>query len=316
MAAVRHAMVTGGAGFIGSHLVRALLDEGYDVRVFDNFSTGKRANLEEVADRIDLIEGDIRDVHTVERAVGGVDLVFHQAALPSVPRSVKDPIASNEVNVSGTLNVLVASRDAGVKRVVYASSSSVYGANPELPKHESMSADPVSPYAVSKLTAESYCRVFHRIYGLETVSLRYFNVFGPRQDPNSPYSGVIPKFVSWLNQGEPPRIEGDGEQTRDFTYVENVVRANLLASRACEVAGEVFNIACNARVSINELAGKLARLVCPEAAIEPIHVNPRPGDVRHSLASIEKAKRLLDYEPLAGFDEGLERTVEWFTDRL
>ena len=305
-------LVTGGAGFIGSHLVRALIGVGRAVRVIDDFSTGKRENLAEVSEQIELVEGDIRDRLTVEAAMRGIEVVLHQAALPSVPRSIKDPIASNEVNVTGTLNVLVAAKQTGVRRVVYASSSSAYGANPTLPKHEDLPAQPLSPYAVSKLTAEQYCRVFHRIYGLETVALRYFNVFGPRQDPGSQYSAVIPKFIAWLERGEPPRIEGDGEQTRDFTYVDNVVRANLLAAEAPSVGGEVFNVACNGRVSINELAAKLSEMVSPDAPIEPIHGEARPGDVKHSLASIDKAKRLLGYAPVVSFDEGLKRTVEWF----
>jgi len=305
-------LVTGGAGFIGSHLVRALIGVGRKIRVLDDFSTGKRENLADVLEQIELVEGDIRDRTTVEAAIRDTDVVFHQAALPSVPRSIEDPIASNEVNVTGTLNVLVAAERAGVRRVVYASSSSAYGANPELPKREEMTPNPLSPYAVSKLTAEQYGRVFYRIYGLETVALRYFNVFGPRQDPESPYSAVIPKFIGWLERGESPRIEGDGEQTRDFTYVDNVVRANLLAAEAPNVGGEVFNIACNGRVSINELATKLSEMISPNAPIQAIHEEARPGDVKHSLASIDKAERILGYAPVVGFDEGLKRTVEWF----
>ncbi|MFC2081644.1 SDR family oxidoreductase [Candidatus Bipolaricaulota bacterium] len=308
-------LVTGGAGFIGSNLVTSLLEEGRDVRVLDDFSTGHRENLIKVASEIELIEGDIRDLAAVQRAMGGVDVVFHQAALASVPRSVKDPIASNEVNVTGTLNILVAAKEAGARRVVYAASSSAYGENPELPKHEGMTPDPLSPYAVSKFAAEQYCRVFYRVYGLETVALRYFNVFGPRQDPNSQYSAVIPLFIGWLQRGEAPRIEGDGEQTRDFTFIENVVRANLLAAETPNVGGEVFNVACNERISINELAAKLAQLIRPDAPIAPIHGEARPGDVKHSLACIDKARQLLGYEPAVGFEEGLKRTVEWFQEQ-
>jgi len=308
-------LITGGAGFIGSNLVRALLDAGGDVRVIDNFATGKRENLADVAAEIDLVEGDIRDLETVERAMNGVNVVLHQAALPSVPRSVKDPIPSNEVNVTGTLNILVAARNAGVRRLVYASSSSAYGENPELPKHEGMPNDPLSPYAVSKLTAEQYCRVFYRVYGLETVALRYFNVFGPRQDPGSQYSAVIPLFIGWLKRGEAVHIDGDGEQTRDFTYIDNVIRANLLAANVPDVGGEVFNVACNGRISIKELAMKLAEIISPDAPFVPIYGEPRPGDVKHSLASIDKAKDLLGYEPVMTFEDGLKRTVEWFRER-
>ncbi len=262
-------LVTGGAGFIGSHIVETLLQRGERVRVLDNFSTGKRENIKPFLDRIELIEGDIRSYHTVREAVDGVDFILHQAALPSVPRSVKDPITSNEVNVTGTLNILDAARDAKVKRLIYASSSSIYGDLEVLPKTEDMLPRPLSPYAVAKLSGEKYCQVFTRLYGLETVSLRYFNVFGPRQDPHSQYSAVIPKFVDLIRSGQQPLVHGDGEQSRDFTYVGNVVHANLLACEQGleELAGEVFNIACGRRITINMLIKHINDLL--DTAIEP-----------------------------------------------
>ncbi|MDX1418900.1 MAG: SDR family oxidoreductase [Rubricoccaceae bacterium] len=302
-----NALVTGGAGFIGSNLVDELLARGHTVRVLDNFSTGKRENLGSVLDRIDLIEGDIRSYHLVQQAVEGVEVVFHQAALPSVPRSINDPITSNEVNVGGTLNVLEASRMAGVQRVVYASSSSVYGDRPELPKHEGMAPNPLSPYAVSKLTGEHYCRVYARIYGLTTVALRYFNVFGPRQDPNSQYSAVIPRFVSLIRQGRPPTIFGDGEQSRDFTYVTNVVRANLLAATADCEGGLVLNCACGERTTLNEIVRLVGRYA--ERSVEPIYAEPRVGDVRHSVAAVELAREKIGYEATVSLEEGLSRIV-------
>ncbi len=303
-------LVTGGAGFIGTNLVRGLLERGDTVRVLDNFSTGKRENLRDLADVIELIEGDIRSYHLVREAVDGVDVVFHQAALPSVPRSIKDPITTHEVGVNGTLNVLQASRDCGVGRVVFASSSSVYGNTQELPKFEAMTPTPLSPYAVSKLSGEHYCQVFFRLYGLETVALRYFNVFGPRQDPNSLYSAVIPRFVDMIRRGVPPTIHGDGEQSRDFTYVDNVVRANLLAATtAAGVAGEVFNVACHDRTTLNQLVDSLKRAL--GSSIEPVHTESRLGDVRHSFASIEKFQAVTGYTPHVSFDEGILRTIAW-----
>ncbi|MFB3880146.1 MAG: SDR family oxidoreductase [Armatimonadota bacterium] len=303
-------LVTGGAGFIGSHLVGRLVEMGESVVVLDNLSTGKAANLAPWLDSIAFLQADIRDLDAVRQACAGVDYLLHQAALPSVPRSVRDPVASNETNVNGTLNVLVAARDAGVRRLVYAASSSAYGDTPTLPKHEAMPARPLSPYAVSKHAGELYCRVFSGVYGLETVALRYFNVFGPRQDPGSHYAAVIPKFITALQQGERPVIFGDGEQSRDFTYVGNVVDANLLACRAEGTAGEVINIACGARTSLNDLVRVLERIT--GAAVEPIYEKARPGDVKHSLADITKAQRLLGYRPSISLEEGLARTAAYY----
>ena len=307
-------LVTGGAGFIGSHIVERLVQEGQHVRVIDNLSTGKWENIEPFLEEIEFIEGDIRDLELVRKAMDGVDYVLHQAAVPSVPRSVKDPVTTNSVNVEGTLNILIAARDAGVKRVVYASSSSVYGDTPVLPKHEDMKPQPRSPYAVSKLAGEFYCQVFYHVYGLETVVLRYFNVFGPRQDPESQYAAVVPKFIAALLRNEPPTIFGDGEQSRDFTYVENVVEANLLATQAKgpDVAGQVFNIACGTRITINKLAQMLAEIIGVDPELKPHYAPPRPGDVRHSLADISKAQKLLGYKIKVDFERGLQKTVEWY----
>ena len=309
-------LVTGGAGFIGSHLVERLVQVDQRVRVIDNLSTGKKENLEPFFSEIEFIEGDVRDLELLREAMDGVDYVLHQAAIPSVPRSVKDPLTTNSANVDGTLNVLVAARDAGVKRVVYASSSSVYGDSLKLPKQETMTPEPRSPYAVSKLAGELYCQVFHHVYGLETACLRYFNIFGPRQDPNSQYSGVVAKFITSLLEGKQVTIFGDGEQSRDFTYVENVVEANLLAVKADGVSGGVFNIACGERLSVNELARLLAEIVGADPQLEPLYAAPRPGDVLHSQADILKAKELLGYEVEVGTREGLERTVEWYKLKL
>ncbi|MHC5034607.1 MAG: SDR family oxidoreductase [Planctomycetota bacterium] len=303
-------LVTGGAGFIGSHIVDALLAEGHRVRVLDNFATGRRENLAHVMDKIELIEGDVRDQEAVHRAVQGAEYVLHQAALPSVPRSIKDPLATHEVNATGTLNILLAARESGVKRVVYASSSSVYGDTPELPKREDMTPRPKSPYAVSKLAGEHYCQAFWEAYGLETVCLRYFNVFGPRQAPDSPYAAVIPLFISALLNGGRPRIYGDGEQTRDFTFVANVVQANLLAATAPEAAGAVCNVACGKRTSLLALLTMLGELV--DKTPDPVCEDPRPGDVRHSLASIEQAGHSLGYEPRETLQDGLRRTCLLF----
>ena len=305
-------LVTGGAGFIGSHVVDELLRQGERVRVLDNFCTGKRANLAHNLDRIELLEGSLTDLETVRRAVAGVDNVLHLGAIPSVPRSVADPIASNEANVTGTLNLLVAARDEGVRRVVYSSSSSVYGNSPALPKREDMPASPLSPYAVSKLAGENYCRAFHEVYGLQAVALRYFNVFGPRQDPASQYAAVIPKFIAALLDGARPTIYGDGQQSRDFTYVENVVAANLLACQAEGVGGEVLNVACGERHTLRELLGELERAMGVEA--RPRFAPARAGDVVHSQAAIERARERLGYEPAVRFGDGLGRTVAAFTD--
>lgn len=303
-------LVTGGAGFIGSHLVRAILNNGDSVRVLDNFSTGRRSNLTPFLSDIELIEGDLRTYHLVQKAVAGTDFILHQAALPSVPRSVYDPITSNDVNVNGTLNVLYAAKESGVKRVVYASSSSVYGDNPAPSKNENLVPNPKSPYAVSKLTAEYYCKVFFQVYGLETVALRYFNVFGPNQDPNSPYSAVIPKFLTLMLKGESPIINGDGTITRDFTYVANNVRANLLACTAPEAAGKAFNIACGESHSLNDLMNGLNQ--CLKTNIAPVYGPKRAADVEHSKADISLAAQFLGYKPELFFQEGLQLTVDSF----
>jgi nucleoside-diphosphate-sugar epimerase len=303
-------LVTGGAGFIGSHLVEELLRRGQKVRVLDNFSTGKRENLHGLMDQIELIEGDIRSYHIVREAVQGIDFVLHQGALPSVPRSINDPITTNEVNVGGTLNVLDASKDAGVKRVVYASSSSVYGPDPELPVREDMTPQPVSPYAVAKLTGEKYCHVFSRVYGLETVALRYFNIFGPRQDPNTQYSAFIPKFVVGIMNGQSLTIDGDGEQAKDFTYVSNVVEANLLALEAEGVSGEVFNVGCGQSTSVNEVVGHIRQISNSQGEIS--YGPSRTGDVPRSMADISKAREKLGYKPQVLLREGLEHVALWF----
>lgn len=308
-------LVTGGAGFIGSNIVKALVERGEQVRVLDNFSTGSWDNLAEVTDRVEVLEGDLRDAGVLRRALQGVRYVSHQAALRSVPRSVDDPLSTDEVNTHGTLQLLVAARDVGtVKRLVYASSSSVYGDSPLLPKEESQTPCPISPYAVSKLAGEYYCRTFSLLYGLETVSLRYFNVFGPNQSPESKYAAVVPLFIRAALQGEPLLVHGDGEQSRDFTYIDNVVQANLLAFTAEGVAGEVFNVACNERHSVMEIAKLVERLVGKPVQIQ--HTPPRPGDVRHTQAAIHKAQRLLGYQVRVGFEEGMKRTVEWLKGQI
>jgi nucleoside-diphosphate-sugar epimerase len=300
-------LVTGGAGFIGSHLVDRLLRDGHRVRVLDNFATGRRDNLAHLADDVELVEGDIRSYERAHNAVRGCELVFHQAALPSVPRSVQDPLTSNEANVTGTLNVLLASRDEGVRRVVQASSSSVYGPTEELPKREEMPALPIAPYAVAKLAAEAYGRAFFRVYGLETVALRYFNVFGPRQDPRSEYAAVIPSFATSLLGGQRPVVFGDGEQSRDFTYVDNTVDANVLAAGAADVAGQTFNVACGERITLNALLDELRSIIGTD--MEADYREPRPGDILHSLADVSRARAAFGYEPAVGLREGLERTV-------
>lgn len=307
-------LVTGGAGFIGSHLVDALVGEGQRVRVVDNFSTGKRENLAQSWDAIDLFECSITDRRALAETMRGVDYVFHLAALASVPRSVDDPLACHEHNVTGTLNVLLAARDAGVRRVVYAGSSSAYGDVESEFKAEDMLPNPLSPYAAAKLAGEHYCQAFTTVYGLETVTVRYFNVFGPRQDPLSTYAAVIPKFVTAMLRGEPPRVEGDGLQTRDFTYIENVVHGTLLACRTPGVAGEVLNIACGSRISLLAMIDLLNGLL--GECIAPDFVAPRPGDVRHSRAAIDKAQRLLAYEPVVSFEEGLARTLAWYRAQI
>lgn len=303
-------LVTGGAGFIGSNIVTELVNQGQQVRVLDNFSSGQRGNLTPLQDQIEIIEGDIRSYHIVQEAMTGIDFVLHQAALPSVPRSVRDPITSTEVNVLGTLNVLQAARQAGVKRLVFASSSSTYGNSATLPKEETMCPNPLSPYAISKLAGEQYCRTFWQLYGFETVCLRYFNIFGPRQDPTSQYSAVIPKFITAMLNGRQLIIHGDGHQSRDFTFVANVVQANLLACTAPDAPGQVFNIACGERFSLLDMVANLAEITGQEAKVN--HTPPRPGDVPHSQADINLAKTILGYEPVTVFGDGLARTVDWF----
>jgi len=305
-------VVTGGAGFIGSNIVEALLRRGDRVRILDNFSTGSRDNLAGLD--VEVVHGDLRDAAICQRVVRGSDGVFHQAALRSVPRSVDDPSSTNDVNVNGTLTLLVACRDAGIRRLVYASSSSAYGDDPTLPKVETLPANPISPYAVSKLAAEHYCRTFARLYGLETVSLRYFNVFGKRQNPESKYSAVIPRFLELALRGEPLEIHGDGEQSRDFTHIDNVVQANLKAMDAPGVSGEVFNIACGARFTLLDIAGAIERFL--GRPLERRHVAPRPGDVRHTLADIGKARARLGYEPTVDFESGMRQTCEYFVARF
>jgi UDP-glucose 4-epimerase len=286
-----------------------LLKDGYKVRILDNFATGSRENVRPLLDDIELMEGDIQSYERVHNAVRGCELVFHQAALPSVPRSIQDPLTSNASNVIGTLNLLLAARDEGVRRVVFASSSSVYGANPELPKRETMATLPISPYAVAKQAAEAYCRAFHEVYGLETVALRYFNVFGPGQDPLSQYAAVVPKFITALLEGRRPMVFGDGEQSRDFTYIDNTVDANLLAAGAEGAAGQAFNIACGDRISLNDLLADIRELIGTD--LEAEYLDPRPGDVPHSLADITKARDVLGYDPEIDLREGLLRTIDY-----
>ena len=308
-------LITGISGFIGSSLARALLASGEQVRGVDNFSTGRRENLAEILSRIDYREADILDLDALRKACDGVDFVLHQAAIPSVPKSVLDPLGSNRSNVDGTVNLLVAARDAKVKRVVYAASSSAYGDTPTLPKHEAMKPDPISPYAVAKLASEQYMISFYRCYGLETVCLRYFNIFGPRQDPSSPYSGVLAKFITLMLRGEPPTMFGDGEQSRDFTYIDNAVEANLLACHApaAQAAGGVFNVATGRRVTLNETFTLLQDLTGYRG--RPVYGPERGGDIKHSLADIAKAEAALGYKPKVDFEEGLRRTVEWYRSK-
>jgi nucleoside-diphosphate-sugar epimerase len=302
-------LVTGGAGFIGSHLSEELTRRGHRVRVADNLSTGKRSNLAHIPG-VEFVEGDLADLDFCHRAAQGVEYVLHEAAIPSVPRSVKDPIASNRANIDGTLNMLVAARDAKVKRLVFAGSSSAYGNTPTLPKREDMPANPLSPYALQKLVGEQYLQMFTRLYGLETVTTRYFNVFGPRQDPSSPYSGVISVFATALLENRSPTIHGDGEQTRDFTYVANVVDGVLRACEATRASGEVINVATAGRISLKHLFYTMRDLV--GGTVEPTYDEPRAGDVKDSQADITKAKALLDYQPIVSFEEGLKKTVAWY----
>jgi nucleoside-diphosphate-sugar epimerase len=305
-------LITGGAGFIGSHLAGALLRRGQDVVVLDNLSTGKMGNLRDSLDRLRFVQASVTDLDSVRECCRGVEVVFHQAALASVPRSVADPAASNDANVTGTLNVLMAARDEKVRRVIYAASSSVYGDTEELPKHEGMTPRPQSPYAVSKHVGELYAAVFSRVYGLSTVSLRYFNVFGPRQDPHGQYAAVIPLFISHLLRGKAPTIYGDGEQSRDFTHIQNVVAANLAAAEAKDLKGEVINIACGARITVNALFRSLRDLI--GGKVDPVYVPARTGDVRHSLADVSRATRLLGYRTVVDLARGLRETVEWYRE--
>jgi UDP-glucose 4-epimerase len=306
------ALVTGGAGFIGSHLAAELLGQGVSVRILDNFATGRRSNLSAIGAEAEVIEGDIQSYERVNRAVAGCEIVFHQAALPSVPRSIQDPLTSNATNVIGTLNVLLAARDHNVRRVILASSSSVYGVNPALPKREDQPTLPISPYATAKLAGENYARSFHSVYGLETVALRYFNVFGPRQDPMSQYAAVVPRFIATLLTGGQPVIFGDGEQSRDFTPVANVVEANLLAMSAPHAAGGTYNIACGDRITINRLIDEIGSLL--ECEPRPVYVAPRAGDVEHSLADLERARADLGYEPKMNLRAGLEETIAYMRE--
>ena len=304
-------LITGGAGFIGSNIAIELLKRGESVRVLDNFATGRRVNIEAALDQIELIDGDIRDFWTVAEAADGIDYVLHQAALPSVIRSVNNPLTSNAVNIDGTLNVLEASRQAGVKRVVFACSSSIYGESETLPKIETMKSQPLSPYAITKLAGEQYCKVYYRLFGLETVSLRYFNIFGPRQDPGSQYSAVIPKFIRAIISGKKPVVYGDGEQSRDFTYIANAVSANLKACTAPAAPGNSYNIACGQRYSLNNLLEILAEISGKKVSAQ--YIDPRPGDIKHSLADIEAAKRDLGYTVEFDFKSGLRETFSWFS---
>jgi nucleoside-diphosphate-sugar epimerase len=303
-------LVTGGAGFIGSHISSALVKQGEKVVVYDNLSTGHRNNMQDFERDIEFVEADVRDTDALGRAMRGVDYVIHQAALASVPRSIDDPTSSQQVNTQGTLNVLLAAKANDVKRVVYASSSSVYGDSEVLPKVETMTPNPKSPYAAAKLGGEQYCLIFSEVYGLPTTSLRYFNVFGPRQDPNSQYAAVVPIFVTSLIKQKRPTIYGDGEQSRDFTYIDNVVAANLAACRDTDADGKVYNVACGDRFTLNELYSKLRSIIGTE--LDPIYDEVRPGDVKHSQADIGRIRKGLKFEVLVGFEEGLERTVEWY----
>lgn len=305
-------LITGVAGFIGSSLARAVLAQGDQVRGIDNFSTGKRDNITEILQTIDFREADLLDLEAMQEACRGVDYIFHEAAIPSVPKSVLDPLGSNRANVDGTVHVLVAARDAKVKRVVYAASSSAYGDTPTLPKEEGMPPNPISPYAVAKLASEYYMTSFSRCYGLETVCLRYFNIFGPRQDPNSPYSGVLAKFITQMLGGEPPTIFGDGEQSRDFTYIDNVVSANLLAAKAspAKAVGQVFNVATGTRVDLNQTFQLLKTIIGYQGEVK--YGPERAGDVKHSLADLSRTANALGYKPGVDFEEGLRRTVEWY----
>jgi UDP-glucose 4-epimerase len=304
-------LITGGAGFIGSNIAEHLVGQGCSVRVFDNFSTGKRANVQSFAAKVEILEGDLRDPKSIEQAVKGVRYVLHLGAIPSVTRSVEDPLTTNQVNITGTVNLFIAARDAGVKRVVFTSSSSVYGDTPTLPKREDMPPSPLSPYAVHKITGEYYAAIFWRLYGLETVSLRYFNVFGPRQNPQSQYAAVIPRFITAILRDQSPVIFGDGSQTRDFSHVENVIHANVLACEAPkEALGQSFNIACGGRISLLDLVDTANKILGKN--VKPKFDPARPGDILHSQADITKAEKLLGWKPVLNFSEGIAKTVAWY----
>ena len=307
-------LVTGGAGFIGSNICKKLTSQGCFVRVIDNLLTGKKSNLADIADKIEFIEADMGDESIARRAMKDIDVVLHQGALPSVPRSIDDPAATHKHCVDATFTLLLAARDAGIKRFVYASSSSAYGDTPKLPKIETMPVRPLSPYAVGKLVGEHYCTVFYSVFGLETISLRYFNVFGPHQDPTSQYAAAIPAFVTAILKDKPPTVFGDGEQSRDFTYVDNVVDSNLLAARAEHTAGEVVNIACGQAVTVNEVIEIINELVGKN--ITPIYDAPRPGDIKHSLADITLAEKTIAFKPTVSFKEGLQKAIDWYRDNL
>ena len=304
-----HYLVTGGAGFIGSHLAEELVRRGHQVRVADSLITGKRSNLDHIPG-VEFLEGDLAEMDVARKAVDGIEVVLHQAAIPSVPRSVTDPMTSHRANVDATLNMLLASRDAGVKRLVFAASSSAYGDTPTLPKHEEMPTNPLSPYALQKVIGEQYLQMFTRLYGLETVSIRYFNVFGPRQDPTSPYSGVISVFATALLENRPPTIFGNGEQTRDFTYIANVVNGVLRAAEAPDASGQIINVATGGRISLNQLFEEMRTLI--GADVRPNYAPTRAGDVRDSQAEITKARTILGYEPMVSFEDGLKNTLDWY----
>ena len=305
-------LVTGGAGFIGSHIAGELVRKGYLVRIIDNFSTGKRENISSFLDKVELVEADIREFKACRKVVEGIDCVLHQAALTSVPLSIKNPLLTNEINITGTLNLLLTSRAAKVQRLVFASSAAVYGEDSRLPKTENMEGLPISPYALSKWVGELYCRLFSRLYGLSTVCLRYFNIFGPRQDPFSQYASVIPNFIGKMLKEKKPTVFGDGEQSRDFLYVSNVVDANILASKASKVSGEVFNIAAGEKTTVNSLVKELNEVLGKE--ITPAYDDPRSGDIKHSYADISKARKMLKYEPTVSFSKGLNETVRWYRE--